>query len=375
MSKTGSTALQRALRAGAEALRGEGFAWSEAFGLEGMERAFATRVVAGADCLAELEPYEGDWMRPVLARPGYAAEADGRFDAEIAAAGDAGARTVIVSHETLWYVFSRCPAAIAWTRDHLARRFATVRVVLYLRRQDDHMASELSQRFKGGRPRAWDAHVESSLADPRYRYDERVADLDRAFGASNVEVRPFERAALHDGDIVSDFLRVIGVERPGALRAEREDNVSWDRETLGFLLAVSRHVPFVEDGVLTPAFTQLRRALERSPQPAGRVSLSRRTAERLLAPFEAGNARLARERLGRTDGVLFRAPLPEREEDRLPEADGDAMARIAAFAARFGAEERERFVEGRARVQRRIAALEKQVAALERENASKAATG
>ena len=368
MTKTGSTALQSALRAGTAELRSQGVIYNETFGVDDVQSAFAARVVRGSGDWDALPRYERNWLRHHSRASGFADAMDRAFDREIATfereIGAAG-NTVVISAEVLWAVFAASPASARWARDYLLERFDAVDMVAYLRRQDSHILSAYAQRFKGGRVLDWESHAAEAVRDPGYRYAERVAALDAAFGRDHVHVRPYEREQLEGGDTVGDFLHLLGAAPRGTLAEKSRENEAWDREVLGALLHLRAHLDFAPGELPTRLFLQIRAHLPPSRMGNGRLGLSRDTAAALLAPFRAGNERLARERLGRADGVLFRRPPPENDADVLPGADTDAVARFAAHA--LLAQERE--IE---RLAARCEALARENEALAQENEARA---
>ena len=99
-----------------------------------------------------------------------------------------------------------------------------VKIVVYLRRQDDYFCSVYQQRVK-----------------PPHQFKGRIADLDiawemdywqrllpwaQAFGAENLIVRPYERAQFPQGDIFADFMQLLGLTTAGCDIPKKEFNIS-----------------------------------------------------------------------------------------------------------------------------------------------------
>ena len=105
---------------------------------------------------------------------------------------------------------------------YLRERFSDydVNFILYLRRIDMHVNSALMQTLKRGN---WSGM--SDYQELKHRTRKRLINrhlempklLNRfgsVFGNHKIMIRPFDRACLYKGDVVSDFFRIIGLELP-----------------------------------------------------------------------------------------------------------------------------------------------------------------
>lgn len=105
-----------------------------------------------------------------------------------------------------------------------------VKVVLYVRRQDDFLISGWQQWHL----KQFDS-LASFLADRVGRvanWYEMICPWAEAFGDDNIVVRPFVRDRLKDSDVVADFYHQTGVEAGNLKPLERVANPSFD-EALG----------------------------------------------------------------------------------------------------------------------------------------------
>ena len=99
--------------------------------------------------------------------------------------------------------------------------FETIKIIVYLRRQDLFLELTLYERIKKGET---DQHIDDFLDKKTVKNYYCFIDLmSRVFGKSNIVVRPFERQQLSGNDVVVDFLNILGlksditVEKPGSL--------------------------------------------------------------------------------------------------------------------------------------------------------------
>ena len=90
-------------------------------------------------------------------------------------------------------------------KDFLDQYCDSYLVIGYVRAPGSFLQSGFQQNVKTGLDQfrlkgAW----------PRYR--QHISELDTVFGVENVMVRLFDRAHLHNGDVVQDFARAIGAD-------------------------------------------------------------------------------------------------------------------------------------------------------------------
>ncbi len=101
-----------------------------------------------------------------------------------------------------------------------------VRIVFYVRRQDDFLISSWQQwhlKLYGS--------VEAFLADRVGKvacWHTMILPWADAFGDENVTVRPFVRDQLKDGDVVADFCACAGISQDGLSALKRAANPSFD---------------------------------------------------------------------------------------------------------------------------------------------------
>ena len=192
-NKTGTTAVQNAFRAGREPLKRNGFHYP--MGRPGHH--YLALHLLGTD-------------RSGPPRGRAPAELAGLLAERIAASE----RDVVLSSEVLQRVE---PAALAaWLGKEAT-------VVVYIREQVDYLASCYQQGIKMGIPRGDFASylaIPSTVADGYYLPFLRA--WEDVFGRDNLVVRVYDRERLVEGDIVADFLSVLGVDGAADL-GDRDD--------------------------------------------------------------------------------------------------------------------------------------------------------
>lgn len=213
--------------------------------------------------------------------------------------------SLILSDERLWYNGTKkgfWPAVRSILEECGA---SEVTIVLYLRRQDLFAESLWAQFVKQG-------NMSTELVDyinsPKIMkvcdYARGIKTLQETFGAENLVVRIYDRAQLVEGDTVADFLSVVGIEdRSAFVRPELPRNPSLSPSTTLLKLQINRSPAYRahdKDYLHKPAKAISAQDAERK----GSFLTPQQRAE-YLALFAEGNEWVARECLGREDGVLF----------------------------------------------------------------------
>lgn len=208
---------------------------------------------------------------------------------------------------------------VRWLKDQLGPLFDRIRIVVYLRRQDDFLLSLYSTAVKSGATFPIRVPQEKALK-ARYDHWGLVERWARVFGRENMIVRRFERAGLKNGDIVDDFLDAVGVD-PG-MGFERPDDVneSLDAETLEFLRLFNQHVPRFIKGKVNPSRDNIVGLLSRASGGGALPTLDADELTRFMAQFREGNARVSTEYFGGprldSDDPLFAPRADTRERTR-----------------------------------------------------------
>ncbi|MBM69890.1 MAG: hypothetical protein CME43_10475 [Haliea sp.] len=146
-----------------------------------------------------------------------------RLRAELAAAGPT-VHTAIVSSELFFGQSINIERMLGDIQAALAGH--DVRVLMYLRRQDQLYASFYNQDVKGARQWPGSAYEFYETHQIFQRDYDQVVDMwGAAFGHANLRVRPFEPAQWPGGDMVKDFCQVTGLPPLRAVGAEPNDGL------------------------------------------------------------------------------------------------------------------------------------------------------
>ena len=297
MGKTGTSSIQFFLRDNRERLGDVGVLFPATPGAARHQR--LTQFVRTEDELANSQ----EWRRETqyeLATFHKAFQQD-----VIAEIEQAGLGRVLLTDEVLFKSSDEALRRLA----ELTRSISDeLRLVVYLRRQDDHLISRYQQEVKVGeilRLRVW---AEQDMSD-LYDYYARLQAHQRFLAPEQLIVRRYERDAFVGGSIYQDFLDAAGIElQADGLERGPDRNTGLDAESVEFLRVLNTYR--VEYEGATPGLIDNRDLVQQlAEHTQGPVlSLPASRLDRFMAQWDESNERTARQFLGDPDGTLFRMP-------------------------------------------------------------------
>ena len=197
----------------------------------------------------------------------------------------------------------------------------SLRAIIYLRRQDQYFSSLMEQFIKGvhgGKHQytCQDSTLETLTISSRHNYLDICTRWSRLIGKENMIVRPFERSQMIQGDILTDFFHCLfGIPPASDITfPEKNLNPRLCRDALEFKRLVNC-LPFSRDDMNStlPGLFEYSKSQDSTTQnsfhehtlllPAQRIAILEACAPR--------NQQVAREFLGKDDGVLFNEPVPD----------------------------------------------------------------
>lgn len=301
MPKTGTTAIQRFCVRNRRALRRRGYCFPQSpLFHPNISRERNGRLLVSVD-----RTPDGSF-----ASPQAATEWRGYMD--FLAAQFRKCPNVILSDEGIWN--SRNARSGMW-RDLKAEAEARgfeIRVIAYLRRQDQFLQAAWAQwvRYppKPGTTLVWADMTGRAEEIARLDYYEALEEIAGVVGRERITVRVYDRSRFPDGNIVSDFLGILGLPLTGEFRAvgERNPSLSGDElEIVRVLDAMPNLSPEAQQAAVRIA-TACRAGEDGRAKPS---LFSAEEARAFLGRYEKSNRRVAEEYLGDGSGRLF--PKPE----------------------------------------------------------------
>ena len=98
-------------------------------------------------------------------------------------------------------------------RDLLSKYFGSIRVLVYIRRQDRLAASLYSTKIRYGA--SWDLPIlpgKRAQSSHYYNYEILLRQYIEVFGRENITVRIFEKPRLAQGDVIRDYCESVGID-------------------------------------------------------------------------------------------------------------------------------------------------------------------
>ncbi|MFN8190325.1 MAG: hypothetical protein U0R78_07760 [Nocardioidaceae bacterium] len=216
-----------------------------------------------------------------------------------------GLPRVLLSDEV---IFGSSPATVRNLAAFTRRIASSVRLVVYLRRQDSHMVSRYQEGVKVGglaRIEDWADRDMSQL----YDYRARLGFHAQQFQPAHIAVRRFERGAFAEGSLLQDFLDAASIDaRAADLTPVADRNASLDAETVEFLRLLNR-VRVEQDGAREGQIDNRDLVARLAPASTGpTLTLPADRLDAVMARWAESNASVARDFLGDASGILFREP-------------------------------------------------------------------
>lgn len=224
---------------------------------------------------------------------------------------------VILSDEGIWNADQNG----LWRdlRAESERRGFHVRVIVYLRRQDQFLSSRWGQRVKV---------PDSAISEMRFDDVLKIADewthlnyyrmlegIAAEFGRASVVARIYDRSRFPDGDIVKDFLSILGIAPDEEFRFSPERNISLH----GNVLEIKRIINSIPEIRANPEKVRLvaavaRRCSQQEGEGTRQSLFSPEERTEFLGRYEESNRCLARDYFGDAERELFPPigdPLPK----------------------------------------------------------------
>lgn len=126
--------------------------------------------------------------------------------------------TILLSDESIWWATSTRRKGL-WKdlKKHSEQHNYQIKVIVYLRRQDQFMMSRYNQKLKTDFIASTQSFDEY-FADMNGRfkcvmdYRERIDNIAKSISKENVVVKRFDRNYFYNGDLNQDFLHILGVK-------------------------------------------------------------------------------------------------------------------------------------------------------------------
>lgn len=213
--------------------------------------------------------------------------------------------SVILSEERLWYLFGGNDHAVDKLKEFTdGMGFTEYKIFAYVRRQDLFAKSYWEQFLKTHPDRGltFKEYLESDMCKDSEDYNDIIGKLERAFGRESIELRIYDRKQLIDGDSVTDFMDMLGLDiNDGFNKLVEEKNGRIEGNAFNELKRLAALCPSYaadKENYLRSIITRF--SSENKDANPGGVFTPQERAE-YLAKFEEGNNSIARRYFDRDE--------------------------------------------------------------------------
>jgi hypothetical protein len=192
-----------------------------------------------------------------------------------------------------------------------------VKIICYLRRQDNYIQSMYNQSVKGG---GFYQDIEAYHSD-NLDYYEMLENWSEVFGKNNIIARVYEKEQLVNQDLIDDFLHTLGLALTEEYRIPAKNpNPRLSPMVLEYMRCINCFIQDkkaarkFKDAVL--CFSDQKYKDATSPVFFDQSLLTESQRQSIIDTYHQSNALVAKEYLGREDGPLFYEDLPAADAQR-----------------------------------------------------------
>ena len=221
---------------------------------------------------------------------------------------------VIMSDENIWNGYIKRKSFWQLLAKALEERDISLKVIVYLRRQDLLVESYWLQRVKGT---SWEMDFQEYIASGKYKefklnYYKRLQSIANFVGKENIIVRAYERQQWEGREktLIQDFFHCVGLEMNDKFM---DSDMVVNTRLSGSCLEVKRILN--QNEYLREEKSWVIRDLKAIQDEMGHSRCKYFTYKEQVAflkKYEKCNAAVAREYMNREDGILFRDEVPDK---------------------------------------------------------------
>ncbi len=271
-------------------------------------------------------------------------------------------QNIVLSEELIWHHFEKHKDFWPNLVEDLKKIDCQLKVIVYLRRQDQLIQSLWNQGVKNGMRIA--RTFEDYIRQERYSYfpldyHSQLKKIEKDIGKENLYIRVYEKGQ-YEGEahtIVSDLMHVLGLEMTDDLS---QGDATKNPSLSGNFIEMKRIINGLPEYRKTPNFAEKPMLsangyrLKHSEVPKHSL-FSFEDQLKFLERYEESNRKVAQEFLGRADGILFRDPV---KEQPIYEVDPDTIYEdILTFMTEMFCLQEKRIAQLEAAIEKKSASL------------------
>ena len=209
---------------------------------------------------------------------------------------------VIISDEAVWHSSSYFRKNIfAILKKKADEQGYQIKIIVYLRRQDQFLLSRWNQSVKQNFSYAAKMTCEEYFFKVRkkekkiFEYATKLDEISDYFGKENIIVRRFQKDSWKDGSIIHDFMHEIGLEVTEEFKElEKEANLRLNKNTTEIKRIINQNMEFTEKEI-SYLGKFLKIISENSIEEKPSSMLSKEETQNFLSEYEQENLRVSEE--------------------------------------------------------------------------------
>lgn len=244
---------------------------------------------------------------------------------EIVAEAARNYENIVLSEELIWHHSKKNKNFWQEVKEEFDRIGCQVKIVVYLRRQDELVQSLWNQNVKSSQ--CWYIPFAKFIREKRYsyfplNYYKKLSEIAEALGKENIIVRVFENGQFGgtQKNLISDYTSTLGIELNDDFK---KLDAAANQRMRGNFIEIKRIVNSVPEYREMSNFLAeyIMKADEAKEEicPSDKTSLfSYEEQVSFMKRYENSNEKVARVFLGREDGILFQKPVVELPQLKFP---------------------------------------------------------
>lgn len=216
---------------------------------------------------------------------------------------------IILSEELIWHHARKFPGFWKNLKEYCDAKGFLLKIVVYLRRQDELVESLWNQNIKS--EKRWSISFLEYINQGVYKYFplqyyRKLKNIEKYVKKENMIVRAFEKGQFKDGNLISDFLNCVGLQKTEEFQELlQRKNVRLNDTFLEIRRKINEsevYQEFEDDFLRVP----LSRANIKDEEGTSKKRMfDEASQKKFMETYDKTNAKVAREYLGRKDGKLF----------------------------------------------------------------------
>lgn len=239
--------------------------------------------------------------------------------------------TIVISDEHIWNEKELNSENFAKLKDIIEDMGATLKVIVYLRRQDLVVQSYWAQQVKEGEKSGFKEYIDNQKYTYfELDYEKRIGEIAQSIGKENIIVHVYEKQQYKgkQQNIISDFLNIFG---QGLKKEYKQKELVHNVSLSGIYLELKRYMNqypeyCTKQNFFVNVLTKLQAQEEGVTFFQTGIYFGRQDQFDFLAQYDRGNEAIAREYLKREDGALFWDEIKNDEEKATSYSEKELLA-------------------------------------------------